>query len=764
MKNIDAVTVGEAWWNMWCRVGIPEIILSDQGTQFMSECLQEVHRLLGTKGISTTPYHAQANGLVERYNGTLKLMLKKLAAEKPKTWDRYIQALLFAYREVPQESTGYSPFELLYGRSVRGPMTVLRDLWTEREEAEQKLMNSHRYVLDLRNRIEETCKLAQKELESKAVQYKQHFDRKAKVRQFEVGSKVLLLLPHKTNKLEMSWQGPFSVLERVGMSNYKIQVKGKDKMFHANMLKQYMERPTEVKAVAVVNQDDPNDWEEVRTSKEEIPVIPLQQSETVADVKWGPVQAVVGPLKEKFEEKRRILTDLPLRVSLEKCVIPLTSDQPVKRKQYALPYVKREAIGKDVDQMLKMDVIRRSSSAYSAPIVLVVKSDGTYRFCTDFRELNKLIELQAEPMPDVDYLFSKLQSAKIFSKIDLCKGYWQIEIDESDRHKTAFTTPQGCFEWNVMPFGLKTAGAIFSRMMRKVLLPLKDPDMDNFIDDIIIGSETPEEHVESVSALLDRMDEVNLAARPSKCEIGFEKIEYLGHVVGQGELRPLEKKVDKIRDLEQPKTKKQVRAFLGLAGYYRRFVPNFSKIAKPLTDATKKFEPNDIRWDEPKQQAFNTLKELLSKDPVVVLPDMNREFVVRSDASDEGLGALLMQPDNEKTLKIVSCASRKLKGAETRYSVIEKECLAIVWAVKKFAQYLHGQRFTVQSDHEPLKYLQGMKATSSRLMRWALVLQPYDIHIEAIPGSENCGADLLSRVGFESEQQTCAAFMGIERE
>ncbi|XP_070177995.1 uncharacterized protein [Littorina saxatilis] len=241
LKSIEAVKVAEAMWAVWTRVGIPSEILTDRGTQFMSEVMKEVERLLAIKGLATTPYHAQGNGLVERYNGTLKTMLRKLAQEKPKQWDRYIPALLFAYREVPQESLGFSPFELLYGRTVQGPMSVLRNLWTE-EQVDEQVRTTSEYVVDLRNRIEETCKLARQNLSAAAQKHAKVFNRKTVRRQFQPGDKVLLLLPQKKNKLQLCWQGPFDVLEKKGESDYRIRIYGREKLYHANLLKLYRDR------------------------------------------------------------------------------------------------------------------------------------------------------------------------------------------------------------------------------------------------------------------------------------------------------------------------------------------------------------------------------------------------------------------------------------------------------------------------------------------------------------------------------------------
>lgn len=745
LKGISVEQVAEALWTMWSRLGIPKKVLTDRGTQFTSDCMAEVYRLLAVKGQFTTPYHAQCNGLVERFNGTLKSMLRKVAGEQPKTWDKYIPALLFAYREVPQESTGFSPFELLYGRTVRGPMAILRDLWTQEENTE-KDRDASMYVLQLRNRIESTCKIAKENLEKEGARYKKHFDRRTKNRSFKAGDRVLLLLPHKQNKLEMTWKGPFPVEERVGEVDYKILIRGKSKLYHANMLKYYIERPTGVSAVAVIDQvGDEENWEEVKTTREEIPLIQLEAEESVKDVHLDPDTPELHEGLLKIVNKHaRILTDLPKRTTLATCEMGTEHERPIRTKQYPLPFLKRDAIGKEVDAMLRLGVISPSISAYSSPIVLVVKPDGKYRFCVDYRAVNKVLSFDAEPMPDADFLFSKVAQAKYFTKIDLCKGYWQIPMAEKDKHKTAFTTPQGCYQWNVMPFGLKTAGAVFTRMMRSLIRPLNMPEIENFIDDVLVSTDTVERHLECVEALMARLDEANLAARPSKVYLGYQTLEYLGHQIGFGKIHPMQDKLDKIKDTLPPTTKKQVRSFLGLAGYYRKFVQGFATIARPLTDATKKYQPNKVVWNKEMGEAFKKLKEALTSEPVCVLPNFNKPFILRTDASDYGLGALLMQ-DQGEGLRIVACASKKLKGAELNYSTVEKECYALVWGVKRFSPYLHGAAFVVQSDHQPLEFLQGMKATNRRLMRWALQLQPYSISIQAIPGTENVGADYLSR-------------------
>jgi hypothetical protein len=394
--------------------------------------------------------------------------------------------------------------------------------------------------------------------------------------------------------------------------------------------------------------------------------------------------------------------------------------------------------------MLDQGVIEPSNSPYSSPVVLVKKKDGTNRFCIDFRQLNKITIFDAEPMPDMESVLSKLAGHKYISKLDLSKGYWQIPISDNARKLTAFTTPKGLFQFKVMPFGLVNAGASCVRLMRKLLNGMEN--VDSFVDDIFVYTHTWDEHVKVLRELVSKLHSANLSVRPTKCSIGYASLECLGHKVsGLGQLQPQPDKLEAIRDARRPETKKQVRSFLGLVGFYRKFIPNFSVIAGPLTDLTRKGEPNKVSWGACQEKAFNALKHKLVSAPILNLPDLDKPFVLRTDASDTGLGAVLLQEQGDVKLP-VAYASRKLLPREKNYSVIEKECLGLVWGIGKFHMYLFGREFTLQTDHQPLLYLNKAKVANTRLMRWALSLQPYRFRIEAIRGAENVGADFLSRV------------------
>ena len=471
----------------------------------------------------------------------------------------------------------------------------------------------------------------------------------------------------------------------------------------------------------------------------------LRGKENITDVQYGDrlTQNQRAQVEEIIGEFSDVFTDIPGNTNLIEHKIETTSTIPVKAKQYPVPYNMRESLSQDIKQMKEMGVIRESQSPYAAPVVIVRKKDGSNRVCVDFRQLNRVSVFDNEPMIRPQDIFAKIDKAKYYSKFDMTKGYWQIPMREEDIQKTAFVTPDGCYEFLRMPFGLMNSGATFTKLMRKVTEGLEG--VEHYIDDCLIHSKTWEEHLDKLRQFLGRVRQASLTVRPSKCQIAVRSVEFVGHNVGQGEIGVQDGNVQKVLDAPRPQTKTQVRAFLGLTGFYREYIPAYAEIAVPLTDLTKKGKPNLVEWDRSHDEAFRTLKHKIAMKPVLKLPDTEKPFVLRTDASDLGVGAMLMQ-EHEGKLFPVAYASKKLLARERAYSIMEKECLAIVWAVKKFRVYLYGAPFVLQTDHQPLAYLNRARFTNDRITRWALFLQPFQIEIQAIKGSQNVGADYLSRV------------------
>lgn len=401
-------------------------------------------------------------------------MLKRICAEKPKDWDKYINALLFAYREVPQESLGFAPFELLYGHTVRGPMQILKELWTE-EIPDDDVKTTYQYVIDLREKLEETCKIAHEQLEKAQQKQRKYYNKKTKVRKMKVGDKVLILLPTEANKLLMQWKGPLDIVERLGDMDYRVNIDGKIKTIHANLLKQYIEREDECcgafSACGVSLIDFDGDDDGTDDNKEHILLPPAVQTETYNDVNISEnaTSDLRNALQKLCKSFADVLTDLPGVTNLVEHRIELMTNGPVRIKQYPLPFHTENTIKEEVEKMLQLKVIEPSSSPYCAPIVIARKKDGTNRFCVDFRKLNNITVFDSEPMPNPESIFAKMSGKKFVSKIDLSKGYWQVPMDHQSKHLTAFSTPCGLFQFTTMPFGLVNAPATFNRLMRKLL-------------------------------------------------------------------------------------------------------------------------------------------------------------------------------------------------------------------------------------------------------------------------------------------------------
>ena len=332
--------------------------------------------------------------------------------------------------------------------------------------------------------------------------------------------------------------------------------------------------------------------------------------------------------------------------------------------------------------------------------------------------------------------------AKLTDSDDI-EGYL-LTIAQQSRTKTAFTTPFGLFQFTVMPFGLHGAPATFQRMM-DVLLSGAGEYSAAYLDDLVVFSSSWPEHLGHLRAVLQRLREAGLTAKPTKCHIAMNQCVYLGHKVGNGEIEPETSKIKAVSDFPQPETKKDVRAFLGLTGYYRKFIPNYATIALPLTDLTKKSLPNAVEWTTACDTAFTELKRRLVSTPVLKSPDFSKQFILQTDASERGIGAVLSQRTSTGEEHPIAYYSRKLLPREERYATVEKECLAIKLGIQAFRVYLLGRRFLVQTDHRSLEWLHRLKENNARLTRWSLSLQPYMFTVEHRAGKDNTNADGLSR-------------------
>ncbi|KAI3696894.1 hypothetical protein L6452_29499 [Arctium lappa] len=419
---------------------------------------------------------------------------------------------------------------------------------------------------------------------------------------------------------------------------------------------------------------------------------------------------------------------------------------PIAKAPYRLAPSEMQEMVAQLQELFEKGFIRPSSSPWGAPVLFVKKKDGTMRMCIDYRELNKATVKNRYPLPRIDDLFDQLQGAGCFSKVDLRSGYHQVKVREEDVPKTAFRTRYGHYEFLVMPFGLTNAPAVFMDLMNRVCRPFLDKSVIVFIDDILVYSKSETEHEQHLREVLEVLRKERLYAKFSKCDFWLKEVQFLGHVVTRDGVKVDPSKIEAMMNWEPPKSPSEIRSFLGLAGYYRRFIQDFSKIASSLTVLTRKNVK--FEWTETQEKAFRILQKKLCEAPILTLPEGSEDFVVYSDASKMGLGCVLMQRG-----KVIAYASRQLKIHEQNYPTHDLELAAVVFALKLWRHYLYGTKCTLYTDHKSLKYVFGQKELNMRQRRWLELLKDYDCELLYHPGKANVVADALSRKDYSGSIQ-----------
>ena len=416
---------------------------------------------------------------------------------------------------------------------------------------------------------------------------------------------------------------------------------------------------------------------------------------------------------------------------------------PIARRPHRASQATRDEMNRQTNKLLELGLIRHSESPFRAPATLATKADNSMRLCGDYRDLNKVTIDEKEPIPHIQDVIDRLSKAQYFTVLDMPWAYWHIPLSKDSIPLSAFATPDGHFEWLVLPFGLKNAPATFQRTIRQVLGDLYLKGVIPYFDDIIVYSEDIQSHYQLLDKIFQKLINANIKLRKEKCKFVQTQVEYLGFIISHGQQRPAPKKLKAVKEYPEPASTKEVQRFLGLAGWYRRFIPKFSRIAEPLTRLLRKGA--DFIWTEHQQSAFNKLKELLTSEPVIGIFDPSKPVIIHTDASGIGLGAILMQPNDENKNHVIAYHSRRFNQHEARYSAPEQEMLAVVEALEHFHVYTEGTHVDVYSDHRALQFLFSINNPSSRLYRWTVRLSPYTYTVHHRSGSTNQAADALSR-------------------
>ena len=647
-------------------------------------------------------------------------------------------------------------------RVTIGPLLLLKEKWLDEDPEKISVL---KYVATFKDRLFRAGQMAKRNLQESQSKMKVWYDRKAKSRYFEPGDRVLVLFPVVGNPLQAKYSGPYKVVKKISDTNYLVKTPDRRKetqVCHINMLKAYhekpkpelvtlnnrlgLESPTHSKdCVGQVAEKEEDTESEVRLENDQQP-IKLQNSQILNDLgtKLSHLPLVQRKeLAEVITQYREVFPDVPSKTNLIEHDVDVGDSAPIKQHPYRVSPMKKELLDKEVQYMLENDIIEESQSNWSSPCILVPKHDGGFRFCTDFRKVNDKTKSDSFPIPRIADCIDQIGNAKFVSTFDMLKGYWQVPLTQRAREISAFVTPSGLYQYKVMPFGMKNAPATFQRMVNKLV---RDIDgCEGYIDDVVIFSDNWSDHIRQIKRFFQIMREAKLTINLMKSEFGKATVKYLGHIVGQGQVRPLDAKIQTIVKFPIPTSRKELARFLGMAGYYRNFCLNFSDIAAPLTNLLSK--KVKFVWTDDCQMAFDKVKLLLQKSPVLKSPDYEKPFKLIIDSSDVGTGSVLVQEASDGLDHPVSYFSKKFLKYQKNYSVVEKETLGLVLALEHFDVYLGSTPFKIKvyTDHNPLTFLKTMKNKNQRLVRWSLALQEYNLEIQHIPGSENVVADALSR-------------------
>lgn len=462
----------------------------------------------------------------------------------------------------------------------------------------------------------------------------------------------------------------------------------------------------------------------------------------------GNIEELIEQIQQEFAE---VFGELPETPSdrLIPLAIRLKPDAELQRsKHYRLAPHLEEVVRKEVSSLEQKGVIKKGTTPFVSPLWVVGKKSETpgvpnFRMVMDYRKLNEITIFENYPLPRIDEILDKLGKVRFFSKMDLQSGFYQIPVVQDDQYKTGFTALGETYVFTRSPFGSVNSGQNFQRNMNRVLEGLIGKICHVYIDDIIIYGSTVSEHYENIRTVLSRLNEYKLRVKLSKCEFFAKEIEFLGHRITSNGIGMNVEKIDALKTMSAPKNARKLRSFLGMVNFYRRFVPNYSIVAQPLFKLLKK--NTKYVWDEEKEKAFNDLLAAIVRNAILAYPDFSKQFHLTTDACNYGIGAVLHQEDKDGIQRPIAFISTKLKTAEINYSTIEKECLAIVWAIKSLRHYLIGREFIVHCDNKPLQWLHKNVNSASRLFRWYAGLSEYKYSIQFKPGKDNVVADELSR-------------------
>ena len=595
----------------------------------------------------------------------------------------------------------------MFAHRVRGPLRLVKDSWSCGPEESKNLLS---YVQEFKTRVRETWEIARQNLESAQGRMKKWYDRNTRERRFEVGDEVLVLLPVQGQPLSAKFCGPYVIERKIGVTDYLVRTPDRRKKYqlcHINMLKPYHRREssptpaTVVRTAAVVTPVEDGDvecefwdcrWmengEAEATLRAKLSHLPHNQS--------SQLMSLLSSCPEVF-------SNIPGRTSWAEHDVCVGDAAPIKSPPYRVSPRHADALRKELDYMLDLGIISPCASPWSSPVTLQPKSDGGIRFCIDYRKVNAVTTTDTYPLPHLEDCVDRIGSAHFITKLDLKQGFWQLPLTERAKEISCFVVGGQTYKCHVMPYGMKNAPATFQRLMNKVVQGMSNCVV--YLDDVVVYTSDWDTHMSELGTLFSRLSAAHLVVNLKKCAFVSAQVQYLGYVVGHGQVRPPDSKIKAISNFPPPQNRRELRRFLGCIGYYRRFLRNFATLMTPLTELLRKDKA--FQWSDECETSFILAKQTLSNFPVMVAPDFEKTFSLSVDASGVGAGAVLLQEDDQGVEHPVCYFSKKFSPAQRNYSVIEKELLALILALQHFSVYIppFGPSVKVYTDHHPLKYL-----------------------------------------------------------
>ncbi|KAK1561350.1 hypothetical protein QYE76_018190 [Lolium multiflorum] len=733
-RTDDASHIASLFFREIVRLhGVPRSIVSDRDVKFMSYLWKTLMAKFNVKLLFSSSSHPQTDGQTEVVNRSLSTLLRVLVKKNLKAWEDCIPHAEFAYNRAKHSTTMRSPFMVVYGFE---PPTAIDLLPLPlHEQVNMDIDKRAQYMKKLHEDTRAT-------IEQQVLRQATRLNLKKKARIFNEGDLVWIHLrkdrfPQERNsKLKPRGDGPFKVLKRINDNAYVVDIPTSKYLvsntFNVSDLSPYHGDEENIESRTTLSQGGGDDAAPPKVDTTSRPTSPPRGPMTRARA-----QAL---RQEEFGDvfPEEVPAGLPPLRGIEHQIDLIPGASLPNRAPYRTNPEETKEIQKQVQALLDKGYIRISLSPCAVPVILVPKKDGTWRMCVDCRAINNITIRYRHPIPRLEDMLDELSGAAVFSKIDLRSGYHQIRMKEGDEWKTAFKTKFGLYEWLVMPFGLTNAPSTFMRLMNHVLREFIGKFVVVYFDDILIYSRNESDHTIHIRHVLQVLRDNQLYGNLEKCTFCKDKVIFLGYVVSQHGVEVDESKIEAIQNWPTPMNVSQVRSFHGLAGFYRRFVPNFSTIAAPLNDLTKKgvvFE-----WGAAQDHAFDELKRLLTSAPLLALPDFNKQFEIECDASGIGIGGVLMQEGRP-----IAYFSEKLSGAKLNYPIYDKELYALIRVLEVWQHYLWPKEFIIHSDHEALKYLKAQSTLHKRLAKWVEFIESFPYIIKHKKGKDNIVADALSR-------------------